>query len=402
MMFSKEDAARSYQERKVAEEFQKLESLLVLADAINYLSQKPEEIVKEALDSLRQKRMQLGGSEKLQLLLFAEVPDPDNPRLDVLLPIKPQMSVQGVGKALFGHVSSVLGKHTQTEVTDFNGYVDFSTGELPYSLIDATLLELSIIPAELTRYGIEFGIFRQYKQLNKMPSSAPKRERGEIERPYLQEYMGYIEGVGAQGGRLSIDEGEDPEIMKSRLVEAAEQLGKKISIRDDKNGIYFSVERTSKALPISEGRKRRPGNVSGSLPDRIEAYIKQNGPADVSALHDAMPDIGIPYIRATLSLMSNKQGRLQRLQRGLYGLPKTEVTQPTGSYQHRQRGRHRSSSLSIQIKNYIGEHGPSTADTLMKAIPSQKPARIRSALNYMSSRRGELVHEGHQYSLPKK
>ena len=56
----------------------------------------------------------------------------------------------------------------------------------------------------------------------------------------LQEYMGYIQGVGArQAGRLVPGEGETTQALRRRLTVAAEALGQELQVRRSASAVYF-------------------------------------------------------------------------------------------------------------------------------------------------------------------
>lgn len=335
MLLTKEDVIRIYEERKVVEELQKLESLLVVEDAISYLSGKPEDAVKEELASLRQKKDRLASSssQKLQIMLFAQIEDPDNPRLDMLLPIQPRMSNQAIGKALFQQVSTVLDKYGKSEVTDYKGYVNIRTDHLSFQAVDSALWELSVVSPDLAKYNVGMGISRQYHQLSRAPSAVASLKEVGKDKAYLKEYVGYIQGIGAQEGKLTADD-EDLEAIKTRLGEAADILGKRLVTREDGNSVYFHLEREPQSRPSQEEvgytgkRGRHPSTTS--LSSRIEVYIKEHGRTDVSTLVSAVQGVKPSYVNVTLSSMVKKR-RLQRVGRGVYDMPDAPST--TGSYQ---------------------------------------------------------------------
>ena len=56
----------------------------------------------------------------------------------------------------------------------------------------------------------------------------------------LQEYMGYIQRVGAgQAGKLEPGDGETTQAVRRRLTAAAEALRKKLQVRRSANAVYF-------------------------------------------------------------------------------------------------------------------------------------------------------------------
>ena len=62
----------------------------------------------------------------------------------------------------------------------------------------------------------------------------------------LQEYMGYIQRVGAgQAGKLGPGEGETTQAVRRRLNAAAEALGKELQVRRSANAVYFWTSETS-------------------------------------------------------------------------------------------------------------------------------------------------------------
>ena len=58
----------------------------------------------------------------------------------------------------------------------------------------------------------------------------------------LQEYIGYIQRVGAgQAGKLEPGVGETTQAVRRRLTAAAEALGKELQVRRSANAVYFWV-----------------------------------------------------------------------------------------------------------------------------------------------------------------
>ena len=56
----------------------------------------------------------------------------------------------------------------------------------------------------------------------------------------LQEYMGYIQRVGAGlAGKLEPGEGETTQAVRRRLTAAAEALGKELQVRRTASAVYF-------------------------------------------------------------------------------------------------------------------------------------------------------------------
>ena len=56
----------------------------------------------------------------------------------------------------------------------------------------------------------------------------------------LQEYIGYIQRVGAgEAGRLTLGKGETTQAIRRRLNAAAEALGRGLDVRRTANAVYF-------------------------------------------------------------------------------------------------------------------------------------------------------------------
>ena len=69
----------------------------------------------------------------------------------------------------------------------------------------------------------------------------------------LQEYIGYIQRVGAgQAGKLEPGDGETTQAIRRRLTAAASALGKELQVRRSANAVYFWTPETPR-----RGRPRK-------------------------------------------------------------------------------------------------------------------------------------------------
>ena len=72
----------------------------------------------------------------------------------------------------------------------------------------------------------------------------------------IRQYIGYIDALGGQAGKLTPDEGETTAAVRRRLGAAAEILGKSLEVNRQGNEVYFWEEGDA-AAPRRRRRRRR-------------------------------------------------------------------------------------------------------------------------------------------------
>ena len=70
----------------------------------------------------------------------------------------------------------------------------------------------------------------------------------------MRQYIGYIDQLGGQAGKLTPDEGETTAAVRRRLGAAAELLGKKLTVNRQGNTVFFWEE---DAAPRRRGRRKK-------------------------------------------------------------------------------------------------------------------------------------------------
>ena len=72
----------------------------------------------------------------------------------------------------------------------------------------------------------------------------------------IRQYIGYIDALGGQAGKLTPDEGETTAAVRRRLGAAAELLGKKLVVNRQGNTVFFWEEDAASA-PRRRGRRKK-------------------------------------------------------------------------------------------------------------------------------------------------